>query len=226
MKGDNNSHNCLECNGNYPNGKNISNYLNCYKNSENVITTIIEDAIDGSSEIIISETEKEEKEEEIGYYDKKVDTNLVSTIIKVLIVESSEVKINETQKIKFKYDNFDEIKKVINETKIEGKIEEIEYYDSLLDNIENIFINNYNIIKLDKGEDEIIKTEKITITLTTTENQKNNIDNNITSIDLGECETLLREYYNVVNKKLYIKKLEKIQEGMKIPKIEYNVYAN
>ena len=116
MKGDNNSHNCLECNENYPNGKNISNYLNCYNNSGNLITTIVEDAIDGSSEIIISETEKEEKKEQIGYYVTTTDKNLISTTIKDLIVESSEIKKNETQNFKFIYDNIDEIKKVINET--------------------------------------------------------------------------------------------------------------
>ena len=31
----------------------------------------------------------------------------------------------------------------------------------------------------------------MTITLTTTQNQKNNINNNITMIDLGECENLI-----------------------------------
>jgi hypothetical protein len=44
----------------------------------------------------------------------------------------------------------------------------------------------------------------------------------MTSIDLGECEILLRNYYNLTNNKtLYMKKIDRIQEGMKIPKIEY-----
>ena len=231
-KGDDNNHNCLECKEDYPIENNTAGYLNCYQNSSNLITTIIEELNDESSEIIITETEAKEKE--IEYSDSKVDTNnLITTIIENVmedvIVESSEVvikKINETQKFVIKYDDIDEIKKIINETKIGGIMEEIEFYDSLLDNIENIFINNYNVTKLDKGEDEIIKTEKITITLTTTENQKDNIDSNVTIIDLGECENLLREHYNVFNKTLYIKKLDIIQEGMKIPKIEYVVYCN
>ena len=37
----------------------------------------------------------------------------------------------------------------------------------------------------------------MTITFTTTENQKNNINNNMTRIDLGECEILLRYLYNI-----------------------------
>ena len=65
----------------------------------------------------------------------------------------------------------------------------------------------------------------MTVTLTTTENQKNNSNNNITIIDLGECEDLLRKEYSIPdNEILYMKKIDVIQEGMKIPKIEYDVY--
>ena len=48
----------------------------------------------------------------------------------------------------------------------------------------------------------------------------------MTRIDLGECEILLRGEYNLTNNEtLYIKKLDIIQEEMKILKVEYNVYA-
>jgi hypothetical protein len=48
----------------------------------------------------------------------------------------------------------------------------------------------------------------------------------VTKIDLGECENLLRNEYNLTNNEtLYIKKLDIIQEGMKTLKVEYNVYA-
>ena len=58
------------------------------------------------------------------------------------------------------------------------------------------------------------------ITLTTTENQKNGVNENLTYVDLGECEELLREFYNLTNNSaLYMIKLEISQEGMKIPKI-------
>ena len=66
----------------------------------------------------------------------------------------------------------------------------------------------------------------MTVTFTTTQNQKNNLNNNMTSIDLGECGILLRNYYNLTNNEtLYMKKLEVIQEGMKIPKLEYDIYC-
>ena len=64
------------------------------------------------------------------------------------------------------------------------------------------------------------------VTFTTTQNQKNNINDNMTRIDLGECEILLRKYYNLTNNEtLYMKKLEVIQKGMKIPKVEYDIYC-
>ena len=63
------------------------------------------------------------------------------------------------------------------------------------------------------------------VTFTTTQNQKNNLNNNKTCIDLGGCEKLLRKYYNLTNNEtLYMKIIEVIQKGMKIPKIEYDIY--
>ena len=60
----------------------------------------------------------------------------------------------------------------------------------------------------------------MTITLTTTENQNNQEKENITTISLDECESILRGIYNISsNKKIYMKKIDIIQDGMKIPKI-------
>ena len=48
----------------------------------------------------------------------------------------------------------------------------------------------------------------------------------MTKIDLGECETLLRNFYNIsINESIYIKKIDIIQDGIKTLKVEYNVYA-
>ena len=68
----------------------------------------------------------------------------------------------------------------------------------------------------------------MTITLTTTENQKNksNENINITTINLGECEDLLRQFYNISDEqKIYMKKIDVIQDGYKIPYVKYDVYA-
>ena len=89
------------------------------------------------------------------------------------------------------------------------KEEQIEYYNNLIKIVEKAFTENYDTSKLDKGQDEIIKTEKITVTFTTSENQKNNLNNNMTSIDLGECEGLLRKEYNISdNQAIYMKKID------------------
>ena len=95
-----------------------------------------------------------------------------------------------------------------NKTKNMSREEEIEFYDYLIKLIDQE-IESYNTSKLDNGQDEIMKTEKITVTFTTTQNQKNNINSNMTTIDLGECEDLLRLEYNLsLNETLYMKKMD------------------
>ena len=48
----------------------------------------------------------------------------------------------------------------------------------------------------------------------------------MTSIDLGECETELRKFYNISNdKKIYLRKIDIEQPGFKIPKVEYDIYS-
>ena len=48
----------------------------------------------------------------------------------------------------------------------------------------------------------------------------------MTRLDLGECETKLRNFYNIPNnEKLYIKKIDIYQDGITALKEEYDVYA-
>jgi len=92
----------------------------------------------------------------------------------------------------------------------------------MLQNIETGFTSeDYDTSSLENGEDDVFEEEKMTVTLTTTQNQKDNTNKNITVIDLGECEDLLRNEYNIPDDELiYMKKIDVIQEGMKIPKVE------
>ena len=114
-----------------------------------------------------------------------------------------------------------------NKDKKNNEEENLKAQELMLQNIEEGFTSDdYDTSNLEKGEDDIIKDEKMTITLTTTDNQKNNINNNATLIDLSECETILRNKYNIPeDEKLYMKKVDLVQEGMKIPKVEYDVYC-
>ena len=100
-------------------------------------------------------------------------------------------------------------------------------YKSIIVNkaIEQIF-KEINISNIEGGNDIEIKKENILITLTTSFSQKNNeYNNNKTTIDLDECENILKLNYNIsLNNSLYIIKLDIQEDGMKIPKIEYEIY--
>jgi len=230
--GDNIIHNCLICNDNYPYIISKNNYSNCYDNDsyynylteENpLISTFITNYIinstflDESTELLI-QTKEIIKSNEL----KNLTENAIS-------FDNNETESLTENLTKFGYN---EIKKLIeniasNETVKKTKEEEIEYYDTILDIIETGFTSgNYDTTELDNGGVEIIKTEKMTITFTTIQNQKNVINDNMTNINLGECEILLGRLYNLTNNEtLYLKILEIIQEGMKIPKVEFDIYC-
>ena len=68
---------------------------------------------------------------------------------------------------------------------------------------------------------------ELKITLTTTQNQeKGKKIGNQTKIDLNNCETEQKKAYNIsFDDILYINKIDAIEERMKIPKIEYDIYS-
>ena len=113
---------------------------------------------------------------------------------------------------------------IINDQAEESKTK---IYDVILKKINDMFISeDYNISDIEKGKDDIFRYKNMIVTLTSTKNQKNDEKNsNVSTIDLGECEAKLKEAYNISNNEtLYIKKIEVFQEGMLIPKIEFDVY--
>jgi len=96
---------------------------------------------------------------------------------------------------------------------------------SEIENIKEILLNSFESLKSLKGEDIEFEVENIIISLTNTHNQKNNINKNKTSIDLGECENKLKQIYKIpFDNSLFILKYDVKEEGMNIPKIEYEVY--
>ena len=167
-EGDQNNHNCLTCNSDYPKEKNVNNYKNCYN--------------------------------EIHQGGENDDNE------KTITIETNQTK--EKEQDNYTKDN--------------------DYYDYMLKKIETYFTSeNYNTSKIDKGEDEIIEANLLSFSLTSIRNQKNiiNMDKNETAVDLGPCEDILRKYYKIsYNENLYIKKIDIHQEGMKIPRIEFDIY--
>ena len=66
----------------------------------------------------------------------------------------------------------------------------------MIENIREELVSGIDTSGVDKGEDIIIQEKDAIITITKNDNQKNimNSKTNITSIDLGECETKLKEH--------------------------------
>ena len=83
----------------------------------------------------------------------------------------------------------------------------------------NVTNNNKNNIIQETGEDNIL------ITLTTTYNSKYHENKAKINVDLDQCESILKSAYNIsINDTLYIILIEIKEEGMKIPKVEYEIY--
>ena len=125
---------------------------------------------------------------------------------------------------------FDKIKenKCMLNYKTENIVEdETKTKNDILRNYEQGFTSpDFNTSNLENGADEIYEHDGITITLTTTKNQKNNENSNMTLINLGKCESLLRKKYSLsYDDIIYMKKIDVVQEGMQIPKVEFDVYV-
>ena len=92
-----------------------------------------------------------------------------------------------------------------------------EITNNLLDNL----INNLN----EENSDIIIKDKNEIYQLTTSFNQKNNLYNDISTINLEECEKILKEKYFINNEQnLIIYKMEYTIKDFLIPIIEYAVF--
>ena len=89
----------------------------------------------------------------------------------------------------------------------------------------NIF--NDNIIKdlIDNKKDYIQQDDNVTYQIATSDNQKNNTHNNISSINLGVCENILKDKYNInKNLPLIIFKIDYYSPDTLIPIVGYEVY--
>ena len=101
----------------------------------------------------------------------------------------------------------------------------LSYPNEIFNNLKESLINNVNITSIDNGYDFIVQIGKMTYTITTTKNQEKQINDNVTTIDLGKCETKLKDEYNIsTNESLYILKIDVLIDN--IQKLEYNVYYN
>ena len=97
-----------------------------------------------------------------------------------------------------------------------------------LELIKNKVIKSINIDEFNADNDLIFINQEIAYTVSSTSKQnKNLLMKNVTSVNLGDCIYKLKDKYNISKdeeKNLYILKIDIPLEGMKIPKIEYEVY--
>ena len=101
--------------------------------------------------------------------------------------------------------------------------------DNIIKNFQDDIINHrldellFNIT-VSKKDFHIIE-DNVIYQITTSENQKNNENRNISTIDLGKCETILKDKYNIAsNLTLIIFKIDYQTPELLIPIIGYEVY--
>ena len=101
----------------------------------------------------------------------------------------------------------------------------IEEADEYLKYLQRQLLNGFNTTDIDKGNDFTFSNGKITISITSALNQKNNNYTNISTINLGNCENILKEEFSVSNNSdLYILKIDNFISKLNTPKVEYEVY--
>ena len=117
---------------------------------------------------------------------------------------------------------FSDYKNCYNESFNQTKKNEIE---QIIKNFQFDLINDFNSSLFDKKINLEMEEKNISIVLTYVYNEKSKERKNETSINLAGCEYKLKEAYPIKNDSLlYILKIEVNETGMKIPKIEYEVY--
>ena len=109
------------------------------------------------------------------------------------------------------------------ETSIEDKENII---NSIKKNIENGNLKELlkNVTNEEK-QDITVEYADAKYQLTSSDNQKNKIYNNISTIKLGECENILKAHYNLSKyENLLIFKVDVYEEGLFMPIVEYEIY--
>ena len=102
---------------------------------------------------------------------------------------------------------------------------QIDNKNQTIEDIIDTLIDEFNMTEIDSGKDKKITDKNKIIILTSTNNQKNNEESYNISMDLGQCEDIFKREYNIsTNNSLYILQIISDEEGMKIPKIEYEIY--
>ena len=100
-----------------------------------------------------------------------------------------------------------------------------EIQDLILNDFKDDVIDTFNYAFITKKQNLIYEEKNIIYEITSTSTQCTYQDPLTTTIDLGDCESILKDYYGIGNNKtLYIFKIDAFVEGKIGPKVEYEIY--
>ena len=107
----------------------------------------------------------------------------------------------------------------------DSNIADIEEKEEKISSFREDFLNGDMDDKLNNNEDYVQNENNLTLQLTTSDNQKNNSNKNISTIDLGECEDELKRIYNINETlPLIILKIDYYSNDTLIPLVGYEIY--
>ena len=211
--GDNSNNNCIENNNNNNDDSNASNDSN---------------SININTNTYVSEEESPDTNIYTDFYStiEEITDNIKETIL----ISEFKSSIPETNNNNNEDINDNSLFKIIknilfNKTKGNNYLNISKEKDNdVLITIKNIIKNGFDIINsLNNGSNPSVSTETFNYTITSTINQKIYPNETDINIDLGKCEEILKEKYNICsNDSLYL--LSVYGKLNNIPKIEYEVF--
>ena len=192
--GNNDAHNCLECKDEYSYERDIPN--TDYKNCY----------IYNPFQIITSQI--------------SLNNHYLSLTTKVSIYfENNELTTNMSnseQNIAINYDTYNLHQVITNIAPMQPQ--------SVLEAIEKL-VNDFNIMEMNRGIDKKIVVKNKQVIFTSTLYQKIYEETDNISINLGQCENKLKNNYSIPeDSSLFILEIITEEMGMKIPKIDYEIY--
>ena len=242
MEGNETNHNCIECNSNLKTELNIYNYFNCFDtckyyyyidiNSNKTYCTKNLTCPLNYNKLIINKSECIDNCNRDPTYNYEINNICYNHIIGGIIYNSSI--INEYNELEYIINNSYKISDAIFDESYKSSSENINTYNNNISNILEFcnfsciieyILNNYNKTNILLGNDSKLEIDNKLIVLSSTQIQRLNMNKNETTIDLLECEEKIKNIYNIsLNNSLFILKIDIKEEGMKIPKIIYEVY--
>ena len=148
--------------------------------------------------------------------------SMISLSNKYVCIKKFSEKFNQNKDSNTKIiHNYDTIRKLNyeNEDQIIKKIRTNIVYGEFDSEINDLINGN--------GTDIFFYEKNLVYQITTTENQNSlkNINNNVSNILLGECENILKDYYEVAkNETLLMLKFDYFKEDMLVPITEYELF--